>query len=391
MAWAPIPQRLRDGAEMIRLRRATGLPVAALLGHVTLLWLWALDNAPDGRLPAEPYILAEATQWEGDEEEWLGALAGSGMIFPADAETGEWEIAYFAELMASYTEAVERRKASSRDRVRLHRERARAAAGGAELHRADVFARDGHACVYCGADDGLCLDRVIPAARGGGDGPENLATACRRCVGRKAGRTPEEAGLTLRNVTTPPPPLPRVLPVTGGNAHTTQHNPTHTTLPHPTGVARAQGGGRGIDPVTEGVTEGPTWDSPAEKFAAFRDYAPSDDDKRWAAREVPEVDIAAETAGNYAEWCDTNRRKLLADYDNPTGFWRRWMRGAAERQTRNQSGRGRGNGRRNYADDRLSLGEMEPSGDSRERAQRRRAGALAGERGAADHRDVPPV
>ncbi|TXH58316.1 MAG: hypothetical protein E6Q97_02405 [Desulfurellales bacterium] len=80
MAWAPIDQRDRDGLEMIKLRRLTGLPVATLLGHVTLLWLWALDNAPDGVLPSDHAIIASAAQWEGDAERWSTALITSGYI-----------------------------------------------------------------------------------------------------------------------------------------------------------------------------------------------------------------------------------------------------------------------------------------------------------------------
>lgn len=66
--------------------------------------------------------------------------------------------------------------------------------------RTRVFERDEFTCRYCGVTDypreWLILEHVIP------DGPsteENLVTACRGCNKRKGGRTPEEAGMTLRD------------------------------------------------------------------------------------------------------------------------------------------------------------------------------------------------
>ncbi len=60
-----------------------------------------------------------------------------------------------------------------------------------------IFARDGHACQYCGrtADS---VDHVVPRSRGGGHHWDNLVAACRRCNGRKRDRLPREAGMTLR-------------------------------------------------------------------------------------------------------------------------------------------------------------------------------------------------
>ena len=68
------------------------------------------------------------------------------------------------------------------------------------LSRREVFARDRHTCQYCGAHKtDLTLDHVVPRARGGGHSWENLVSACRACNHRKAGRTPTEARMQLRN------------------------------------------------------------------------------------------------------------------------------------------------------------------------------------------------
>ena len=55
-------------------------------------------------------------------------------------------------------------------------------------HRDEVYARDGHACVYCGARSDLTLDHVVPLSKGGSNELENLATACRPCNSSKGAR-----------------------------------------------------------------------------------------------------------------------------------------------------------------------------------------------------------
>lgn len=61
-----------------------------------------------------------------------------------------------------------------------------------EAIRFQVFERDGHSCTYCGAQDDLACDHVIPLVQGGKSTLDNLTTACRSCNGGKSGRTPQE-------------------------------------------------------------------------------------------------------------------------------------------------------------------------------------------------------
>lgn len=65
------------------------------------------------------------------------------------------------------------------------------------LNRRAVFARDRHACQYCGTG-AENLDHVLPRSRGGTHTWENVVAACRRCNTRKGNRTPDEAGMLLR-------------------------------------------------------------------------------------------------------------------------------------------------------------------------------------------------
>jgi hypothetical protein len=68
------------------------------------------------------------------------------------------------------------------------------------LNNQALFARDAHMCMYCGHQlnaRGLSRDHILPLSRGGNDSWKNVVTACKRCNNRKAGRTPEQAGMML--------------------------------------------------------------------------------------------------------------------------------------------------------------------------------------------------
>ena len=60
------------------------------------------------------------------------------------------------------------------------------------MTRDQLFARDGHRCVYCGEifpAEELTLDHVQPRVRGGDRSGGNLVTACRGCNTLKGHRT----------------------------------------------------------------------------------------------------------------------------------------------------------------------------------------------------------
>jgi 5-methylcytosine-specific restriction endonuclease McrA len=74
-----------------------------------------------------------------------------------------------------------------------------------KLSRREVFIRDAYTCQYCGRESRtLTIDHVIPRHRGGEHIWENVVSACVACNQKKAGRTPEQAGMRLlRRPTTP--------------------------------------------------------------------------------------------------------------------------------------------------------------------------------------------
>ena len=62
----------------------------------------------------------------------------------------------------------------------------------------NVMVRDGFACVYCGDENALTIDHVLPVSRGGKSQFENCVAACKECNSIKGDRTPSEAKMYLK-------------------------------------------------------------------------------------------------------------------------------------------------------------------------------------------------
>lgn len=83
-----------------------------------------------------------------------------------------------------------------------------------KFSRVNIYGRDGYRCMYCGkkhAIDDLTYDHVVPRSQGGKTTWDNIVTACVRCNSRKAGRTPEQAGMTLIKRPVQPVSAPTVM------------------------------------------------------------------------------------------------------------------------------------------------------------------------------------
>jgi len=63
--------------------------------------------------------------------------------------------------------------------------------------RRKMLERDNYTCAYCGKR-GMTVDHIQPQSRGGKNTWLNTVAACQPCNGKKANRTPKEAGMTLR-------------------------------------------------------------------------------------------------------------------------------------------------------------------------------------------------
>ena len=114
-----------------------------------------------------PKLAAFTEAKEGDVEAALSGLTGVGFVAVVGAAV---QIAYTSDLpVPAESERTPQWRISSAKRFA-------------------IYARDGHACVYCGAADRLSLDHVIPRSKGGEDTPENLVTACQPCNSSKGDR-----------------------------------------------------------------------------------------------------------------------------------------------------------------------------------------------------------
>ncbi|MGC6586571.1 HNH endonuclease [Paenibacillus sp. Dod16] len=191
MAWLESHQSLGRHIKTKRLSRKLGITVPATIGHLHLLWWWAMDNLPDGCISLlEPEDIADEMMWTGDADELLNALIDVGFIDEIDGQLfiHDWHD-YIGKLLQS------REKKSNRT------SEMRKAYQDGTINK--VKNRDCDCCRYCGNEvdwtdrktgKGGTYDHVDP------DGPttfENLVVACRSCNSRKGKRLPEGARMPL--------------------------------------------------------------------------------------------------------------------------------------------------------------------------------------------------
>lgn len=85
MAWLESHQGLGRHIKTKRLARKLGITVPAVIGHLHLLWWWAMDNLPDGCLSMlEPEDIADEMMWTGDAKVLMDALIEVGFIDEID-------------------------------------------------------------------------------------------------------------------------------------------------------------------------------------------------------------------------------------------------------------------------------------------------------------------
>lgn len=119
MAWLESHQSIRIHPKTRRAARALGVSIPLMVGHLHLLWHWALDYAQDGSLADyEPADIADAAMWEGDPDLFCEALlqCGPGKTagFLERDETGALQIhdwwEYAGRLIAKRQADAERKR-----------------------------------------------------------------------------------------------------------------------------------------------------------------------------------------------------------------------------------------------------------------------------------------
>jgi hypothetical protein len=79
MAWIPVDQALPTHFKTTRAAKIAGVSTETLIGHLITLWLWAVDNAPDGDLDGFGAQEIElAANWPGEKGLLHEALKGCG-------------------------------------------------------------------------------------------------------------------------------------------------------------------------------------------------------------------------------------------------------------------------------------------------------------------------
>ena len=192
MAWLEIHQSLRDHRKTYEAADALDVKPVTMMGMLISLWLWAIDNVPDGDITEiRPKTIARAAQWDGDPEELMNVLIDCGWF---DKHDGQILIHDWQEYAGKLIDRREQEKA--------YRMRQRTLYSNMRVIKA-VRNRDGDNCRYCGRivnwDDrkgagGGTYNLVDPD---GDHSIDNIVVACRACDLKKAGRTPEQAGMTL--------------------------------------------------------------------------------------------------------------------------------------------------------------------------------------------------
>ena len=182
MAWIEVHQALRGHRKTLALRRQLGMENdAQAIGHLVCLWLWTLDNAPDGDLSEmdDATIAYGADFPEERAEEFVKALQKARFL--DGKRIHNWE-EYAGRLIAI--------RESNRERARKARERKRAKSGtAAEPKEPESEEED--------APEGV----REPCA----NGARSVREACGATKPNRTQRNPTVPNQTKQNITLPYP------------------------------------------------------------------------------------------------------------------------------------------------------------------------------------------
>tara|TARA_B100000925_G_scaffold289062_1_gene271194 strand:- start:2318 stop:3220 length:903 start_codon:yes stop_codon:yes gene_type:complete len=86
MAWIKSSQEVASHPKTLMLATRLDISVPQAIGHIHLLWWWALDYCKDGYLTRYREYIPMAAQWEGDGEDFTKALIEFGWVDEIDDE-----------------------------------------------------------------------------------------------------------------------------------------------------------------------------------------------------------------------------------------------------------------------------------------------------------------
>ena len=84
--WIKSEQAIASHPKTLMLANRLGISIPQTIGHLHLLWWWALDYCADGYITRYRDYIPMAAQWEGDGEEFTKALIEFGWVDEIDDE-----------------------------------------------------------------------------------------------------------------------------------------------------------------------------------------------------------------------------------------------------------------------------------------------------------------
>ncbi len=117
MVWIKVDQALLDHEKTWRLADELELSPLYTVSHLVALWMWAIDHADDGKLPASDALIAHAARWPEDSEidaaDFVQALVNAGFVDDnfADGESRQRTIHSWAEWSGTL---MQKRKANAK-------------------------------------------------------------------------------------------------------------------------------------------------------------------------------------------------------------------------------------------------------------------------------------
>lgn len=92
MAWIKSEQTLATHRKTMVLESELSIETPQVIGHLHLLWWWALDNAPDGNLVNIPIpVIARVSLWKGDPIKYVKSMVVAGFLDENPLRIHDWE------------------------------------------------------------------------------------------------------------------------------------------------------------------------------------------------------------------------------------------------------------------------------------------------------------
>lgn len=124
LMFVQVHQEMTEHRKFRRLVRRLGTSVPTTIGHLTMLWSWAMTHAQDGTLfKCDAEDIADAALWEGDASTFVNALEECGWLDREDEGLVLHDWFSYGGKAFVMKEAAKKRMQAVRDRERARRER----------------------------------------------------------------------------------------------------------------------------------------------------------------------------------------------------------------------------------------------------------------------------